>query len=139
MKAPTSDCSLPCGEMPSNVDAVREATDAFLSGNLKRARELTDPGIVCVRPPPFPDPQTYHGFDGVVAMWGDWTGEFEDFEMESLGFEDLGDRVLAEVVQRGRGKASGVTVVGRFWFLYALAGGKVTRLEAYLTREQALG
>jgi ketosteroid isomerase-like protein len=125
--------------MPSNVEAVREATDAFLSGNLERARGLTDPGIVCVRPPPFPDPQTYHGFDGVVAMWSDWTGEFEDFEMESLGFEDLGDRVLAEVVQRGRGKASGVTVVGRFWFLYALAGGKVRRLEAYLTREEALG
>jgi ketosteroid isomerase-like protein len=59
--------------------------------------------------------------------------------MEAFGFEDLGDRVLAEVVQRGRGKASGVTVVGRFWFLYALAGGKVTRLEAFLTREQALG
>jgi ketosteroid isomerase-like protein len=125
--------------MASNVDVVREATEAFLSGKLERARELTDPDIVCVRPPPFPDPQSYHGFDGVVAMWVDWTGEFEDFEMDALGFEDLGDRVLVEVEQRGRGKASGVTVVGHFWFLYALADGKVTRLEAYLTREQALG
>jgi ketosteroid isomerase-like protein len=125
--------------MSSNVELVREATQAFLSGDLERAREFTDPGIVCVRPPPFPDPQTYRGFDGVVAMWADWTGEFEDFEMEALESEDLGDRVLVEVVQRGRGKASGVEVVGRFWFLYGLAGGKITRLEAFLTREQALG
>ena len=126
--------------MPSNMDVVREATEAFLSGELERARELTDPGIVSVRPPPFPDPQAYHGFDGVTAMWVDWTAEFEDFEMESLEFEDLDDgRVLVEVAQRGRGRASGVDVVGRFWFLYTLAGGKVTRLEAYLTRDQALG
>ena len=125
--------------MPSKVDLVREATEAFLSGDLDRAREFTDPAVVCVRPPPFPDPQTYHGFDGVVAMWADWTADFDDFEMEALESEDLGERVLVEVVQRGRGKASGVTVVGRFWFLYDLAGGKITRLEAFLTREQALG
>jgi hypothetical protein len=49
------------------VDVVRDATEAFLSGDLERARELTDPKIVCVRPPPFPDPQTYHGFDGVTV------------------------------------------------------------------------
>jgi ketosteroid isomerase-like protein len=125
--------------MPSNVDLVREATEAFLSGDFDRAREFTDPAIVVVRPPPFPDPQTYHGFDGVVAMWADWTADFDDFEMKTLESEDLGERVLVEVVQRGRGKASGVTVEGRFWFLYGLAGGKITRLEAFLTREQALG
>jgi ketosteroid isomerase-like protein len=125
--------------MGRNAEIVRDATEAFLTGDLDRAREFTHPDIVCVRPAPFPDSQTYRGFDGVVRMWADWTGEFEDFEMEALESEELGDRVLVEVVQRGRGKASGVTVVGRFWFLYALAGGRITRLEAFLTRDQALG
>jgi ketosteroid isomerase-like protein len=125
--------------MASNVELVAAATEAFLGGDMDRAREFTAPDIVCVRPPPFPDPQTYTGFDGVVAMWADWTADFDDFRMEAVEFEDLGERVLMEVVQRGRGKASGVTVEGRFWFLYELAGGKVTRLEAFLTREQALG
>jgi ketosteroid isomerase-like protein len=125
--------------MRSNVEVVREATEAFLGGDIDRAREFTDPEIVCVRPPPFPDPQTCHGFDGVVAMWADWTADFEDSEMEAVELEDRGGRVLMEVVQRGRGKASGVTVEARFWFLYELACGRVTRLEAFLTREQALG
>jgi len=46
---------------------------------------------------------------------------------------------LSGDMDRARGKASGVTVEGRFWFLYDLAGGRITRLEAFLTREQALG
>jgi ketosteroid isomerase-like protein len=125
--------------MSRNVDVVREATDAFLSGDLERAREFTAPDVVCERPAPFPDPQTYTGFDGVVTMWADWTADFDDFEMELGEMEEIDDRVIAEVVQRGRGKASGVTVVGRFWFVYVLSAGKVSRLTAHLTREQALG
>ena len=125
--------------MSVNVDLVREAFDAFMRGEVDRALESADPNIICVRTPPIPDPQTYHGIDGVLQMYADWTTDFDDFEMEALDYDEVGDRVFVEVIQRGRGKASGVTVVGRFWFLYGLAGGKITRLEAFLTREQALG
>jgi ketosteroid isomerase-like protein len=124
--------------MSANVDRVREAFDAFMRGDVDRALEFADPDIICLRAPPIPDPQTYHGLDGVLQMYADWTTDFDDFEMEALGYEEVGDRVFAEISQRGRGKASGVEVVGRFWFVYTVAEGKITRMDAYLTREQAL-
>jgi ketosteroid isomerase-like protein len=125
--------------MSANVDLVREAFDAFMRGEVDRALESADPDIICVRAPPIPDPQTYHGIDGVLQMYADWTTDFDDFEMEALDYDEVGDRVFVEVIQRGRGKASGVMVVGRFWFVYTVAEGKITRMDAYLTSEQALG
>jgi ketosteroid isomerase-like protein len=124
--------------MGKNLELVREAFDAFLGGDVERALGLVDPDIECVRVPPLPDPQIYHGSDGVLQMYADWTADFDEFEMEALEFTEIADRVLVEVIQRGRGKASGVTVTGRFWMFYTVAGGKITRLDAYLTREQAI-
>jgi ketosteroid isomerase-like protein len=123
-------------DVSSNVDLVREAFEAFMAGELDRALEFADPDIVCLRAPPIPDPQTYHGIDGVLHMYTDWTTDFDDFEMDALGYDEVGDRVFVEVLQRGTGRASGVAVVGRFWFVYTVAEGKVTRIDAYL-REQA--
>ena len=126
------------GYMGENLDLVREALEAFLSGAVERGLEIADPEIVSVRPPPFPDAQTYHGIDGVLQMYADWTADFDEFEMESVEFTEVGDRVIVEMINRGTGKASGVVVDGRFWFAYTVADGKVTRLDAYLTKDQAL-
>jgi len=125
-------------EVSSNVDLVREAFTAFMRGDVDRALELADPDIVCLRAPPIPDPQTYHGRDGVLQMYADWTTDFDEFQMAALdAFEESG-KVFLDVAQRGVGKASGVEVSGRFWFVFTVAGGRITRMDAYLTREQAL-
>jgi ketosteroid isomerase-like protein len=124
--------------MGANSDLVREALTAFARGEFDQALEFADPEIVSERVPPIPDPQTYHGIDGVLQMYADWTADFDEFEMEPVQFEEAGDRVIVEMVQRGTGKASGVPVVGRFWLTYTVAGGRITRQDAYLTREQAV-
>jgi ketosteroid isomerase-like protein len=125
-------------EMSANVDLVREAFTAFMSGEVDRALELADPDIVCLRAPPIPDPQTYHGREGVLQMYADWTTDFDEFEMEARDAFEEGDRVFLDIFQRGIGRASGVEVSGRFWFVFTVAGGSITRMDAYLTREQAL-
>jgi ketosteroid isomerase-like protein len=123
--------------MGANTELVREALEAFARGEVDRALEYAHPEIVSERVPPIPDPQTYHGVAGVLQMYADWTADFDEFEMEPVEFEEAGDRVIVEMVQRGTGKASGVPVVGRFWLAYTVAGGRITRQDAYLTREQA--
>ena len=99
---------------------------------------MAHPEIVSVRAAPLPDPQTYHGHEGILEMYADWTTDFSEFEMYPHEIEEVGDRVLVHMIQRGVGKASGVEVVGRFWFLYTFRNGLATRQEAYATREQAL-
>jgi ketosteroid isomerase-like protein len=124
--------------MSENVELVREALAAFLRGDLERALEFAHPDVVSHRAPPLPDPQTYHGIDGVLQMYDDWTTDFEEFEMEVVELTEAGDRVVVEMVQRGRGKASGVVVEGRFWFVYTLEAGRIARQDVYGAREQAL-
>jgi ketosteroid isomerase-like protein len=124
--------------MGPNLELVREALSAYLSGDRERALELAHPDMVSYRAPPLPDPQTYHGHEGVDQMLADWTAEFGEFEMEVVEYTELGDRVLVEMLQRGTGRASGAAVSGRFWFLFTIAEGKIARQDVYSTSEQAL-
>jgi hypothetical protein len=45
---------------------------------------------------------------------------------------------VVEMINRGIGKASGVEVVGRFWFVYTVSDGQVVRQDAFASRSQAL-
>lgn len=121
-----------------NVELVREGWAAFLSGDVERALEKVHPDAVAVRAPPLPDPQTYHGPDGVLQMYADWTAEFGEFEMATREFKDVGDRVVVEVFQRGRGRASQAAVEGSFWFVYTVTDGKIVRQDVFKDRDQAL-
>jgi ketosteroid isomerase-like protein len=125
--------------MGRNTEIVREGLDAFFKGDLERALAFADPDVVSVRHAPIPDPQTYRGREGILEMLADWTTDFDEFEMEALEYREVGDRVLVDVEQRGIGKASGVEVAGRFWISYTFVDGRVTRMEAFLTLQQALG
>jgi ketosteroid isomerase-like protein len=125
--------------MGENLDLVREAFEAFRRGGLEATLRFVDPHIECLRAPPQPDPQTYHGIDGVRQMYADWTADFEEFEMTPLQYIERGNRVFVEMLQRGTGRASGVTVDGRFWLVFTVERGKITRQDSYLTKEDAEG
>jgi ketosteroid isomerase-like protein len=124
--------------MGSNTELVRAAVDAFLRGELERSLEFAHPDIVSFRAPPLPDPQTYHGPAGVLQMYEDWTAEFGDFQMEVLGLEEVGARVIVEMDQHGTGRSSGAPVAAHFWFVFSVADGRIVRQEVYGSREQAL-
>jgi ketosteroid isomerase-like protein len=123
--------------MGRNLDVVREALDAFQRGEVDRALEFADPEVVSFRSPPLPDPQTYHGVEGVLQMYEDWTAEFGTFEMEMVEYTELGDRVVVEMLQRGTGRVSGAEVSGRFWFVFTVFHGRIARQDVYGSKEQA--
>ena len=121
-----------------NIDLVRRGFEAFLSGGFDAALEVVSPDLVAVRHAPLPDPQIYHGPDGLRQMWSDWTTDFDRFEMDVEEIDEVLGRVIVEVVQRGTGRSSGVGVEGRFWFLCTVDHGKVSRLDGFASREQVV-
>jgi ketosteroid isomerase-like protein len=123
--------------MSSNADLVREAFTTFMSGDVNRALAFTHPDVVSVRAAPLPDPQIYHGREGILQMYADWTADFDEFKMEIADLTEVGDRVIAEVIQRGIGHASGVEVTGRFWFVVTVVDGTILRQGVYASSEQA--
>ena len=51
---------------------------------------------------------------------------------------EAGDRVLAAVALRGRGKQSGVEASWDVWNLWTFHNGKVVRGQGFTTRDEAL-
>jgi ketosteroid isomerase-like protein len=122
----------------ANVELVREGWAAFLRGDLEGALARLHPELVTFRAPPLPDARTYHGIEGLLEAYADWTADFVEFEMTTGRFMTVGDRVVVEIFQRARGQASGAPVMGRFWFVYTVAAGKVIRQDMFNAKRQAL-
>jgi uncharacterized protein len=121
-----------------NVELVREAWAAFHRGDLEGALARVHPEVVTFRAPPLPDVRTYHGVEGLLEAYADWTVDFVEFEMTPGKFMAVGDRVVVDICQRARGQASGALVMGRFWFVYTLADGMVIRQDMFKGKRQAL-
>jgi ketosteroid isomerase-like protein len=122
----------------ANVELVREGWAAFLRGDLEGALARLHPELVTFRAPPLPDARTYQGIEGLLEAYADWTADFVEFEMTTGRFMTVGDRVVVEIFQRARGQASGALVMGRFWFVYTVAAGKVIRQDMFNAKRQAL-
>ncbi len=94
----------------------------------------------------------FHEFEGApipvrrgFAEWRDWAGDvaeaFGDFVLEPQELLDFGDRVVAVVVMRGRGRTSGVSLqqlFPPFAVVWTVRDGKVIRGAAFRSKTAAL-
>ncbi|MGH2965429.1 MAG: nuclear transport factor 2 family protein [Solirubrobacterales bacterium] len=81
---------------------------------------------------------TYRGKAAVLGWMREWADAWEEIDYTPEEFTEAGDGVLVTVLYEGRGKASGVRIDGRFWYLFTLRKGKVVRWELYPEKVQAL-
>jgi ketosteroid isomerase-like protein len=120
------------------VDKVRSVYDHWREGDFRTTFELFDRNVVFVMPPELPDSGAYVGTDAVA----DYTRQFlEPWTHLTIDAEDLvgeGDTVLASVVQRGAGDASGAATEIRYFQLWSFRGDRVIRLENVRDRGDAL-
>jgi ketosteroid isomerase-like protein len=119
-----------------NVEIVRRSYAAFDRGDLAAALDDADPDLVVRRYDP--EDATWHGPEGFVQSFVDWTEGFDQFSASAEEFIDAGDRVIVRIHQIARGKGSGVPVEADFWFVHKLSGGKVTRLDMFASKAPAL-
>jgi ketosteroid isomerase-like protein len=113
-----------------NVEIVR----AFLAAPVDEALAYADPGIVWN---PIEE-SSAQGHDAVRASLERWKGEWDDYELIPEDFADIGDRVVATVRLRGRGRASGIEIDARFYDVYTLREGKIVRMDQFAERSEAL-
>jgi ketosteroid isomerase-like protein len=113
-----------------NVEIVRR----FLCAGEEEALTYADPEIVWN---PIEELPT-QGHGAVRASLARWKAEWDDYEVLPEGFVDGGDRVIATVRLRGRGRVSGVEIDALFYDLYTLRDGKIVRMDQFTDRAQAL-
>lgn len=118
-----------------NVDIVRRLYDAFHAGDAA-ALDYFDPGIV-VDARHRIDGRVGQGYEELLAILGEWMTTWEDWREEVEEVREIGDRVLVISTQSGRGKRSEIEWEGRFWMLFEIEEGRISRWTIYDNGEQA--
>ena len=109
------------------VEAVRRAYARMARGDFSMYEQLGD-DYELVTTPEMPDAGTYRG-EAARAWLREWVASFEDLTIEAVECIDAGDRVLAEIVQRGAPRGSGAPLEGRWWQISTFRGAELIRTE----------
>jgi uncharacterized protein len=123
-----------------NVEVVREGWDAWMRGDMPGLFRQLDPDVVWDTSHfhDWPEP-TYHGIEGVERFLSEWLDVWAGLELE---VEDVcaapDGRVLSLILQRGKGRSSGLEMEMEMAQVATLRNGKVTRLDNYEDRAEAL-
>jgi ketosteroid isomerase-like protein len=121
-----------------NVEVVRGILAQWAQGNLGAAVGHFDTHVVYVVDPGFPESGVTVGPHGVRDFMLRFLAQWENYAIEPRGVQTAGDTVMAQVVQHGKGKTSGVDIDGEAFFLFTFRGAKIVRMEILLDREEAL-
>jgi ketosteroid isomerase-like protein len=119
-----------------NVEIVRRAFAYEIHGVGDRAvaEEIFHPDVVL-------NPVDEGPFRGRDAMRDDierWASVFEDLRVTVEEIIDAGDQVVVVAHHKGRGRRSGVEVDTRFYEVYTLHAGKISRVDEFNERAEAL-
>src|SRR5262245_5498987 len=123
----------------ANVEVVRRGYEAFNRGDLRGMVEDFAPSFEYIPTGAIPgDPDVYPAPEGLTGFVGPLREEFDDPRAEVHELIEAGDRVLAGVIARGRGKQSGAEASWRLWHLWTLRDGKIVRGQGFTSHNEAL-
>jgi ketosteroid isomerase-like protein len=120
----------------ANVELVRKALEHFVEtgeprwGVTHEEVEVHDHDIL--------DAGDYRGHAGFGRWLEDWAAAWSEFSMEPEEFLDAGERVVAVIRMKAKGRGSGVVVQRQDAMVCKVRDGKIVRLDYYNSREQGL-
>jgi len=86
----------------------------------------------------WPEQQRYEGVDGAQRFVDDWTGAWDDWEIEIEQLYDVGDEVVVVAHQRGRARTTGMALDMVFAQTWTIRDGRLTRMDMYSDPSAAL-
>lgn len=116
-----------------NVEVVQKLFAALDRQDWEAALGCFDPGVEWS-----PTEGTFHGLEGVVGALAEWLEPWDEHHIEAEEFSEAGGDVIAVIHLTGRGAGSGMEIDQRFFQVYSVADGKITRMVEFLRRTDAL-
>ena len=119
-----------------NVEIVRRAFayEIYGVGDRAEAEAIFDPQVV-MNPS---DEGPSYGFDAMRSDYERWASVFEELSVTIEEIIDAGDQVVVIAHHEGRGRKSGVKVDTRFYEVYTVREGRVSRVDEFTERAEAL-
>jgi ketosteroid isomerase-like protein len=119
-----------------NIEVVRKAIAYEYDGIGDRAEaEAIFDSDVVLNPT---DEAPSSGFGAMRSDMERWASAFDELTVTIEEIIDAGEQVVVVAHHQGRGRKSGVKVDTRFYEVYTLREGKVSRVDEYTEREEAL-
>ena len=110
---------------------------ALKSGDMDDFLAFFDPEVV-IETVDAPDPETYHGHDGVRRWFDDVYGPWAAVHIEVEDIKESGQWTVALLDVSVRGEASGVELELSVALFHQFRGGKIVRDRIYLDRDEGL-
>jgi ketosteroid isomerase-like protein len=122
----------------ADVTAVRELLDAFNRGDVETSTAMLHEQAELHQAREIPDTRSYYGREDFARGVARWVSGFEPgFRYEPVEFIDAGDRVLARVMLRGRGRGSGIEIEQEVFQVYEVRDGQPFRCWVFWSEEDA--
>jgi ketosteroid isomerase-like protein len=121
-----------------NVEIVRQIYEAWATGDFRARVDDLDRHVVLIIGPEFPEFGVFVGPEGIRDYMHRFLDQWERLTIEAKQLKAVGDTVLAEVVQHGRGRASGIEGDNHYFQLFTFRGGKIVRMESIMDEGAAL-
>jgi uncharacterized protein len=84
------------------------------------------------------DEGSFYGRDAMRDDIERWASAFDELTVTVEEVIDAGDQVVLVAHHQGRGRKSGVEVDARFYEVYTLHEGKISRVDEFNERAEAL-
>jgi ketosteroid isomerase-like protein len=121
-----------------NVEALRGVYERWSEGDFKAGVDLFDPRIMFVIGQGFPEEGTYVGRGEVREYMRGFLEPWVRITIEAEELIEVGDSVVAAVLQSGAGSGSGVRTEFRYFQVWTFRGDRVVRFETFRERDDAL-
>ena len=108
------------------------------AGDFRVAVAELDPHVMIVVPPTFPESGVFFGVEGIGEFTRRFLEQYEHVAIEARRLREVGDTVLAEMVQAGTGRLSGTDVRNPYFMLFTFRAGKLYRMEIVIDQDKAL-
>jgi ketosteroid isomerase-like protein len=129
----------PSERQRENLEVARAGYEAFQRSDLEGVLALTDPDVEIYLPTTLPNSGTFRGHEGYITWIGQWLDAWEDFRIEVLAMEPVGERhVVTTIHQSAVGRGSGIPVEMDIAYMSDIREGKVAALQMYQSREEAI-
>jgi ketosteroid isomerase-like protein len=117
---------------------VRAIYEAWAQHGLEAGLRYMDPAVEWDVSRRLADPAIYRGHEGVRDYVRGIREAYSGMGSELEELFEAGDQVVALLTFRGKGRSSGAAVEARIANVWTLRDGKVTRMQYFGDREEAL-
>ena len=122
-----------------NVENLRQAYEAFNSGDIGQILAFAHPDFEAVVPPELSaEPDTYRGHDGIRRYFQSFQDAMDEIRFQPERFWDVGQSVVAVVRVTAKGRRTAIPVEQRIAQVWTIRNGKGIRVRTYASPSEAL-